>query len=321
MPLPANTTLPVVIISHGLGDTLVNFRDLGSHLASYGFAVALPEHIGSNLAQKEARFRGLSNEIFQSREFLDRPLDVTYLLDELARLNPTEYEGQLNLEQVAVIGHSFGGYTAFALAGATVNFEQLTQTCQPEYNYLLDAAKLLECRALELMTDPEIMQQLSVDGVRDRRVQLIMPFAPVSNLFGEQGISRIEIPVVITGGSLDIVAPVVPQQVAAFSWLTTTDKYLYLSENSSHTAGLTRLINRIFHLDFDFGQGVEEGVELNRELNRAIAVAFTKVYLQQDTRYEPFLESAYTEAVSEDPFARHLVRELPDPVKSILNGD
>jgi hypothetical protein len=111
------------------------------------------------------------------------------------------------------------------------------------------------------------------------------------------------------------VARIVPQQVDAFSWLTIPDKYLYLYENTSHTAELTRLVDSVFHLNRDFEQGVEEGVALTRVNSKSLAIAFSQVYLKANNTYTPFLQSAYIEAVSDEPFQQHLVRELPASLK------
>lgn len=311
-------TLPIAVISHGLGDTRTSFLDLGVHLASYGVVVALPEHIGSNLTQKQALFSGLSNEAFRAREFINRPLDITRLLDELARTNQADYWGKLNLDQVAVMGHSFGGYTALALAGATVDFELLRQECTPATNIVLNLAELLECRALELIDDPAAIEALGQTGLRDHRVQVVLAHSPVARLFGQSGISRIQIPTILKGGEFDIATPAVPEQLSTFRWLTTEDKYFYLGERSSHTPELTRLVNRFLHLDRDLTQGVDEAIELNRGIVRAVSLAFVKVYLTGDLTYEPFLRSAYVEAVSQAPFNRYLVRELPDSLQGLL---
>ncbi|EDX87246.1 conserved hypothetical protein [Synechococcus sp. PCC 7335] len=309
---------PVAVLSHGLGDTRTNFFDIGEHLASHGIVAVIPEHIGSNLAQKEAMLKGLSNETFKAREFIDRPLDITFLLDELERTNETHYWGKLDLDQVAVMGHSFGGYTALALAGATIDFDWLQRECVPENNPVLDAAELLQCRALELIPDDAVIETLSQTGVRDPRVQLVLTFAPVSQLFGQSGISQIQIPTMFMGGVFDIIAPAVPEQLSAFSWLTTPDKYLYLGEGSSHTPELTRLTDQVFDLGRDIEQGIEGALALNRNLIKGLCVAFVNVHLVSDGTYEPFLHPAYVEAVSQPPFNRHLVREIPDSLQELL---
>jgi predicted dienelactone hydrolase len=164
-----------------------------------------------------------------------------------------------------------------------------------------------------------VTQTLGQTGVRDPRVRVVLAYAPVSQLFGQSGISRIQIPTMLMGGVFDVVAPAVPQQLNAFRWLTITDKYLYLGDGSSHTADLTRMTNWIFHVDRDLDQGVDDAIELNRDITKALCVAFAKVYLTNDPAYEPFLRSAYVEAVSQDPYKRHLVRELPASLQGVLD--
>jgi predicted dienelactone hydrolase len=132
LPTSSSGLAPVIVISHGLGSDRQTFAYLATHLASYGFAVAVPEHPGSNAEQVRALINGFVSEVASPQELIDRPLDIKFLLDELKR----SYGGQLNLQQVGVLGQSFGGYTALALAGAEINFEQLQQDCGPENNSL-----------------------------------------------------------------------------------------------------------------------------------------------------------------------------------------
>lgn len=313
--------IPVLILSHGLGDRPQSFLDIATHAASHGFVVALPEHIGSNFTQQQAMLSGLAQESFSPQEFLDRPLDVRFLLDELSRRNASDFGGRLAMDQVVVAGHSFGGYTALALAGATIDFERLAQRCNLDANILADAALLLECRALELQSQPDVIQQLGETGVQDDRVALVMAFATVSNLFGPRGMAAIQRPVVISGGALDVVAPVVPQQVAAFSWLTTPDRYLYLADNTSHGPELTRSLNQLLEFDQNLEQSIDEALGMTRGVNRSLIVAFTQVYAAGNQAYAPFLQASYVEAVSADPFRRHQARTLPPSVEALIDPD
>ena len=110
----------VIVISHGLGSDRSSFEYLATHLASYGFAVAVPEHLGSNAQQLRSLMAGRANEVTAPNEFINRAWDVKYLLDELERRGNSDPAFQLNLQQVGVIGQSFGGYTALALVGASL---------------------------------------------------------------------------------------------------------------------------------------------------------------------------------------------------------
>jgi predicted dienelactone hydrolase len=112
---------PVIVISHGLGSDRTSFEYLAQHLASYGFAVAVPEHPGSSAEQLRSLLAGRAKTVAEPNEFINRPLDIKYLLNQLARLDASNSSFQLNLQQVGVIGQSFGGYTALALAVCSLN--------------------------------------------------------------------------------------------------------------------------------------------------------------------------------------------------------
>ncbi|QQE65564.1 hypothetical protein GFS31_22520 [Leptolyngbya sp. BL0902] len=309
--------IPVVVLSHGLGDHPESFLDVAAHAASHGVVMVLPEHIGSNFRQQQAMLNGVARESFLPEEFLDRPLDVRFMLDELSRRNADTFGGRLNLERVAVVGHSFGGYTALALAGATIDFERLAQRCAPNTNIVADVALLLECRALALQSQPAVVEQLAT-GVADDRVALVMAFAPVANLFGPTGMANIQRPVMILGGALDIVAPVVPQQVSAFSWLTTPDRYLYLADNSSHSPAFTRSISQLLNFDQDLDRSLDEALSISRGVNKALIVAFTQVYAANREEFTPFLTARYAETASADPFRFHMVQALPADILPLL---
>ncbi len=48
---------------------------------------------------------------------IDRVGDVKFAIDELVKLNQSGLSGQLNLNEIAVAGHSFGAGTALVIAG------------------------------------------------------------------------------------------------------------------------------------------------------------------------------------------------------------
>lgn len=315
------TAVPVVLISHGLGSSRTYFREFAQHLASYGFAVALPEHIGSNEAQKQAVMAWKARETFLVSEFLDRPLDISFLLDQLERYNRAELGGRLDLQRVAVAGHSFGGYTALALGGATIDFDYLANRCQPTTIVATDLALLLECRALELQDSPQVVEQLGVQGVKDDRIKLIMAFAPVSNLFGETGMGRVQVPTLMLGGAFDVAAPLIPQQAETFSWLTTPDRYLVIAEGASHTSDLTQLADQLFFSTVETEATFEASHAWFQGNLRTLLVAAAAAYLKQQPAFETYLRSGYINAISRDPFQLSLIRSLsPEQLAQILRS-
>ena len=289
---------PVVVISHGFGTGPKNFEKRAKHLASYGYLVAVPQHLGSDYAHIQAMLTGYSREVFKLNEFIDRPLDVIYVLDELERRNQSEFQGRLNLQKVGVMGHSFGGYTALALAGAEIDFEQLEANC----NFLfkkLNPSLLLQCRALELPQQDY--------NFRDRRVKAVMATNPVNSaIFGPKGLSRIQIPVFMVAGSQDPVTPAVLEQIRSFTWLTGSDKYLALEKGNTHF-DISELDAETLELLESLPKLTLPKTDLFSGYARAMSLAFFQVYIANNAEYSPYLRSSYAEYISEEPFNLYLL--------------
>ena len=163
---------------------------------------------------------------------------------------------------------------------------------------------------LELKSSPDALEQLTDGSLADNRIGFVFTLFPVAGLFGKDGMSTVQVPTVIIGGSLDIASPVAVEQVAAFKGLTTDQKYLYLAENLSHTAELTRVALEITHPDTDVVEGFSKTQERFTDLIITLAIAYGNVYLKDDSAYLPYLTSAYVKAVSIAPVHFHLVRSI-----------
>ena len=313
-------SVPVIVMSHGYGDSRTNAEASAAarELASNGFVVAIPEHVDSNKIYQTDLSRGLNQESFDVMEFVNRPLDIRFLLDTLEQLNDAEFQGRLQLESVGLMGHSFGGYTALATAGATVDIDFLEQQCDIENPSpdKVNVALLLQCRLLELTAfpegNPEAIQQLTDGSLADERVGVVFTLAPVSSLFGQTGMGEIQSPTIIMGGTSDIATPIALEQVIAFQGLTTPEKYLYLGDNLSHSPALTRLALNTLNPNSDIAENFDDAEELFSSLIVSVAIAHARVHLQGDESYRPYLTSSYVEAVSEEPIKLHLVRTFPD---------
>ncbi len=300
----------LVVLSHGLGSSRADFADMAKHFASYGFAVALPEHVNSNFDLQQAVLAGRASEVFRVSEFVDRPKDISFLLDELERRNQSEWQSRMNLEEVAVGGHSFGGYGVLALGGATVDFDNLRENCSQKI--LLDSlnpALLLQCRALEVSAADR--QQLT-EGLADPRVGLVVAFNPVNAIiFGQKGLSKIQVPVVIGASGYDPAAPLVREQAFSFTWLTSPEKYLLLAKGGAHTPQLTAMINRALSPTSDPDQ-LQENLALFRSNVKALLLAFIEVYLADRTDLERYLQPFNVQTLGDPPFEFSLIRQLSE---------
>lgn len=292
--------LPVVVISHGLGSDRQTFDYLAEQLVSYGFVVAVPEHPGSSSQQLLALVNAQAREVAEPTEFIDRPLDIKFLLDELAQRNISDprFQGRMNLNQVGVVGQSFGGYTALALAGAPLNFERLQRECS-NLERTLDVSLVLQCQAL-------VLPRRDYD-LADPRVKAVIAINPISNaVFGQESLSRIQVPTMIVGGSADTIAPALPEQIRPFTWLTTPEKYLVLIEGGTHLSvtGESASSNLV---------AVPPALEgpspvLARSYIEALSVAFFQTHIANQPVYSRYLTPEYGAIIGRPPLRLSLSR-------------
>ena len=281
---------PVIIFSHGLASRPEDYAQAIEHLASYGFLVAAPQHPGSDTQYLQGMLGGYYRNIFDGNEFINRPKDISFVIDELARRNASQFQGKLNLTNVGVAGHSFGGYTSLAVAGAQIDFDNLAQDCNRPYSGI-NIAILLECRALELPR--------KVYNFRDERVTAVFAANPVNrSIFGEKGLSKISIPVLLGSGSYDPAANPIFEQAIPFTWLKTPDKYLAMVEGQAHVnfteldAGMQKTLESVVDITLPNQNLIED-------YTGALLVSFFEVYIADNEKFRPFLRSSYAEYLSQ----------------------
>jgi predicted dienelactone hydrolase len=302
--LRKNWQYPTIVISHGVGSDRGSFGYLAAHLASYGYVVVVLAHPGSDAQQMAALLNGTAQEVALPSEFIDRPLDVKFVLDYLAKDNRFSYA---NWNHVGMVGQSFGGYTALALAGAPLNFNQLASSCTKEKQVnTLNLSVLLQCRADEL---PRQRYEIT-----DPRIKAIIAVNPItSTVFGSTSLAQIQIPTMIIAGKADTIAPALPEQIQPFTWLTTPDRYLAVIDRSTHFS---------FIDESKTGEGVQLALPpgivgpspaTNRRYLNTLSLAFFRTHLQQQSNFRPYLTSGYARSISQDPLRIDLVQELKIP--------
>lgn len=122
---PANVAgpLPVIIFSHGLGNSRLGYAWLGRYWASQGFVSIHPEHLGANADVTEHGLWHLYRAGFDRDNLRNVPLDIRFVLDQISRDDalPAALRGRLDLARIGVAGHSLGAYAALAVGGMTVD--------------------------------------------------------------------------------------------------------------------------------------------------------------------------------------------------------
>jgi len=308
----SNVRAPVIVISYGLGEDRTTFEYLAQHLASYGFVVGIPQNPGSSAEQLQALLAGRANDVAKPSEFINRTLYVKLLLDELQRRSQSDPTFKVNVQQVGVIGQSFGGYTALALAGAPLNFKQLKKDCA-SLNNSLNLSLLLQCRALQLPPGQY--------NLRDERVKAVIALNPIaSSVFGQASLSQIQIPVMLVSGSIDTIAPALSEQILPFTWLTTPKKYLVVLKGGTHfsTVGESKMDTGSVPLP---PQVIGPDPAAARRYTNALSVAFFQTYVTGVPQYRSYLSASYAQAISQAPLGLSLVQSLTaTQLTQALNG-
>ncbi|WP_204137764.1 alpha/beta hydrolase [Halomicronema sp. CCY15110] len=307
LPSGLTTPAPVVIISHGFGDVKESFAFLAEHLASYGYVAIVPDHVGSDLQYREQYLQGRLNTLLSPMEFLNRPQEISFLIDQLEELVATspDWDDTLNLDQIAMVGDSLGSSTTLAIAGAEINRARLVEACNRD-TLLLNFALYLECRAQHL---PPENYDLS-----DPRVKAVIAGHPLgAALYGPEGIGQIDIPLLMVSGSEDIVSPAATEQFHTFVWLQNQPKYLALLDVGTHFSSKPgRDASGFFKLI------AGENRNVGTAYYQALSVAFLNAHLRGQEAYLPYLTARAAQQASEgEPMTLSIITSLtPEQIET-----
>lgn len=310
---------PLVVLSHGFAADRQFLTYVGEHLASHGFTVVAVEHVGSNVeALNNTPLDPLAVEdpsrILPASEFLDRPRDITYVLDRLTWMEQVSpmLGGKFDTEKVVLIGHSLGGYTGFALAGAQLDLSVLPPFCDSLTPVGLSPADWLQCAAVELpvvtadLSDPRIVQVIAMNPL-------------IGQLFGRTGLSDVNIPSIILTGTKDGVTPTLAQQLGPFDQLTGSDNHLIAVIGGTHlSVGDPDNVNAaLTQIPFMPELSGEQTTNLRQYLK---ALSLSVVMQQTDAAktYSVFLEPAYAQGFSTGALPLRMTQTLPDSIQGWL---
>lgn len=162
---------PLVVISHGTGGTPLVYRNLAKNLAKNGFIVAMPEHPFNNVKD---------NQLENTTTILEsRPKNITQAIDWF--YNAESFKDHVNFDEISIIGHSMGGYTAIAVAGGTPT-------------------------TLPWETENQTPERVNVEV--DERINKVVLLAPALGWFRNEGaLEKVNIPILMMTGERDEITP------------------------------------------------------------------------------------------------------------------
>jgi len=168
---------PLVVYTHGSGGLRYIHSDYTETLASHGYLVVAADHTGNTSVDQ---FVGTQDD--PTTIAYNRPRDVQVLIDEMTNPESAEtvgFVGSVNPEQIAVTGHSLGGYATYAVVSGMSN----------------DAG--------------------TVEG--DDRIDALIPLAPAlgdgdpeSSLLIDEQLAEVDVPTLVMVGADDTTTPPSP---------------------------------------------------------------------------------------------------------------
>lgn len=214
------TPRPVVMFSHGNGGMRWQSFYLTEHLASQGFVVVAPDHTHNTFLDLD--------DAYQAELIFRRPVDIAESFDALLARSADPGDvlhGCVDPDGgYAMMGHSFGGYTTLAIAGAVVDTEVTAGICAAQGGWLCDEV------AQWAAEHPE---QTTWD-LSDDRAWAAVAMTPAAYETLAAGLQDIAIPTQVQVGELDTLTPWVGTVEPIWQALAVSPRSLAEIEDAGH---------------------------------------------------------------------------------------
>ncbi len=195
---PKQSSRRVAIISHGAFGSPREMNWLGYALASQGWVVAGVAHFG------ESWVYGAENiDPSSTMRFWQRPQDVSFAIDSLSEEGL--FNTSLKTDKVIMLGHSSGGFTSLAMAGANLEAGKSEPYCGSEkakddkgcdYGQQSKRKRKRKPMSEEMLKKIGLLQK----QMRDERVAAVIALDPaLGHAVSEQSLDSIKVPALVLG--------------------------------------------------------------------------------------------------------------------------
>jgi predicted dienelactone hydrolase len=251
-PNTSDGPYPLVVFSHGTAGDPGMYAYVLEHLASYGFLIVAPSH------SERLYFDGDTFKDFHIAT-VERPRDIARVIDYAESLSASNsvFAGVIDMEHVAVMGHSQGGYTSLAAAGARYDSAGFLRRCEAARAagdpnaWLCDTLIPYEANMVELAGLASVPTDLWPNW-GDPRVDTIITMAGDSYMFDQRGLAEVTIPVLAMGGTADTGTPYEWGVHPTYQYASSEEKTLVTFENAEHGVFATSCEDAPWMMDMGF---------------------------------------------------------------------
>lgn len=274
---------PLVILSPGFAIGSASYAWLGEHLATHGFVVIAPEHV-------EAADEALSGFW---RAAVTRPQEIHSVLEyvDAETADGGSLDGLVDAETVAVIGHSYGGYTSLVMGGARFDIEGMTALCEsareagdPVGAWLCDLVEPFVADMAELSGFESVPDGLW-PARSDERIDAIVPMAGDAYFFNAEGLAAVDVPVLALGGTADTGTPYLWGTHPTYEYVSSDTKVRVAFENAEHMVFASTCESLPFFAEIGFYTFCSDAVwDVDRvhDLTNHFVTAFLLAVLTED---------------------------------------
>jgi predicted dienelactone hydrolase len=190
---PSDKVKALLLLSHGIGGSELGHSVLAQALARNGYLVAALRHPGDNWQDRSLI------EKRPERYFDERPRQASRVIDAI--LADPAWKDRIASDgqgpRVGALGHSAGGYTVLALAGARPDLSRVRKHCQveaPEDPIFCGMGRSDAAMA----TSPA-----ATSSLKDERVRAIVAMAPAGVLLTAESLATVRAATMVYEAELD----------------------------------------------------------------------------------------------------------------------
>ena len=190
---PVDKVKALILLSHGFSGTELGHSSLAQALARNGYLVAALRHPGDNWQDRSLI------EKSPERYFDERPRQASRVIDAI--LADPAWKVRIAADSqgplVGALGHSAGGYTVLALAGARPDSSRMRQHCLDEAS---EDPILCSIGRAGAATPP---LPAATASLKDERVRAIVAMAPTGVLLTAESLATVRSATMIYEAELD----------------------------------------------------------------------------------------------------------------------
>ena len=183
----------LILLSHGIGGTELGHSTLAQALARNGYLVAALRHPGDNWQDRSLLAQS------PERYFDERPRQASRVIDAI--LADPAWQARITTDsqgpRVGALGHSAGGYTVLALAGARPDLSQLRKHCLAQAS---EDPIFCGIGRSDAATPPS---PAATPSLEDERVRAIVALAPTGVMLTAESLTMVRTATMIYVAELD----------------------------------------------------------------------------------------------------------------------